>query len=91
MPHVITTKSVVISTPVLDEKTKKPVTEEVKFGARKVTHEVLEHTQHEAGVIIEVSKALAKELIEAGHAREHLSGVDEDIVDPTKPSDDVLG
>ncbi len=91
MPHVITTKSVVIGTPLFDEKGK-PVTEEVKFGARKVTHQVHEHTQHEAGVVIEVSKALSAELIEAGHAREHVKGLDEDIVDPTKPAtDDVLG
>lgn len=91
MPHVVTLKSVVISTPVIEKG--KPLMDEAKFGGRKVTFHVHDHVQHEAGVQIEVSEEIAKELIEAGHAREQIVGVDEvEAVDPTKPpSDDVLG
>lgn len=89
MPKVVTTKSVVLSKPLLDEKGK-PVTEEVKFNNRKVTHIVHEHTQHSADAVVEVDKATAKELIAAGHAREHVAGLDEEIVDPTKTVTDPL-
>jgi hypothetical protein len=81
---VVTIKGLVTSAPVLDEKGK-PVTEEVKFNGRKVTHNVHEHTQHKADAVIEVDKATAKKLLEAGLVREHVSGIDEDdFVDPTK-------
>jgi protein-tyrosine-phosphatase len=83
MAKVVTTKSLVTSSPVLDPKGK-PVTEEVKFNGRKVTHEVHEHTQHKADTVITVDAKTAKALIEAGHAREHTAGIDDDIVDPTK-------
>jgi hypothetical protein len=86
MPTVVTTKSVVLSKPLLDEKNK-PVTEEVKFNGRKVTHTVHEHTQHKAGAAVEVDRATAKALIAAGHAREHVAGLDDDTVDPTKATD----
>lgn len=86
MPTIVTTKSVVLSTPVLDAKGK-PVTDEVKFGGRKVIHEVYDHVQHLAGTVIDVTKEVAKELISLGHAREHVKGLDDDAVDPTKPVD----
>lgn len=86
MPSIITTKSVVLSTPVLDEKNK-PVTEQVKFGGRLVTHTVHDHTQHKASVVIEVDKVTAKALIAAGHAREYVAGLDDDVVNPTKKID----
>lgn len=88
MPKVVTTKGLVTSTPLLDEKGK-PVTEEVKFGGRKVTHTVYEHTQHKADTVIEVDKETAKKLLAEGHAREHVEGLDDegDFVDPTKSAD----
>lgn len=88
MPHVVTLKSVVIGVPILDAKGK-PVTEEVKFGPRKMTINVHENVQHEAGVTLEVTDEQAAELIEGGHAREVVVGLDEPV-DPTKPGDDVL-
>ena len=86
MTKVVTIKGLVTSAPLLDEKGK-PVTEEVKFGGRKVTHVVHEHTQHKADTVIEVDKATAKVLLAAGHVREHVQGLDEDVVDPTKSPD----
>lgn len=86
MPKVVTIKGLVTSAPLLDEKGK-PVTEEVKFGGRKVTHTAHEHTQHKAGDVIEVDKATAKALLAAGLVREHVSGIDDDVVDPTKGLD----
>jgi hypothetical protein len=86
MPKVVTTKGLVTSTPLLDEKGK-PVTDEVKFGGRKVTHIVHEHTQHKADAVIEVDKATAKALLAKGLVREHVAGLDEAFVDPTKSFD----
>lgn len=89
MPTIVTTKSVVLSTPVLDAKGK-PVTDEVKWNGRKVVHELFDHVQHLAGAIVTVSKEVAAELIALGHARTHDKGIDGDIVDPTKVSVDPL-
>lgn len=88
MPHIVTTKSLVISTPVVDEKGK-PVTEESKFNGRKVVHQIHDHVQHPAGAVVFVEdKKFAKELIDNGHAREHVAGIDDDeAVDPTKSAD----
>jgi len=87
MPKVVTTKGLVTSAPLLDEKGK-PVTEEVKFGGRKVVHTVHEHMQHKADTVINVDKETAKKLLAAGHAREHVAGLDDDdFVDPTKSAD----
>ncbi|MGZ6199180.1 MAG: hypothetical protein ACXWNL_16210 [Vulcanimicrobiaceae bacterium] len=86
MPKVVTIKGLVTSTPVLDAK-KQPVTEEVKYGGRKVTHNVYEHTQHKADTVIEVDKATAKDLLARGLVREHVAGLDEELVDPTKSND----
>ena len=90
MPHVVTTKSVVISTPVLDTKGK-PVTDEIKWNGRKTIIELYDHIQHDAGTVLKLDDVdFAKKLVEDGHARDHLSGLD-DEVDPTKPSgDDAL-
>lgn len=83
MPTIVTTKSIVTSVPLLDAKTQKHVTEEIMFNGRKKTHEVFVHTQHPANAVITVEKELAKALIAAGHAREHLAGLDDEEVDPT--------
>lgn len=86
MPKVVTIKGLVTSAPLLDEKNK-PVTEEVIFRGRKITHTVHEHTQHKADAVIEVDKTTAKALLAAGLVREHVAGLDEDFVDPTKAFD----
>jgi hypothetical protein len=97
MKAIVTTKSVVLSTPVTDAKGK-PVTEKVKWANREREHQVHDHMQHGAGTVLAVgeetdavnkvvSKELADELVADGHAREHVSGLD-DEVSPVK--DDVL-
>lgn len=86
MPKVVTIKGLVTSAPLLDDKNK-PVTEEVIFRGRKVTHTVHEHTQHRADAVIEVDKATAKDLLSRGLVREHVRGIDDDFVDPTKSND----
>lgn len=90
MPTVVTTKGLVTSTPVLDPKTGKTITEEIMFNGRKVIRDVYEHIQHAAGAVISVEKKLAKVLVEGGHARPHDAALDADVVDPTKPSTDPL-
>lgn len=74
---IVTTQSVVISTPLLDAKGKKQ-TEETRWAGRKVTHIVHEHTQHLAGTILSVPDELAKELIASGVAREPAPGIDDE-------------
>lgn len=83
MPTITTTKSVVLSTPVLDDKGK-PQTEKVKFGNREVTHNILDHVQHPAGAVLDVDAATAKMLIAEGHARPAVAGIEDDEIDPTK-------
>lgn len=98
MKAIVTTKSVVLSSPVVDGKGK-PVTEKVKWNGRDREHQVHDNVQHNAGTVLSigeetdaaskvVSKELAEELVADGHAREHVSGLD-DEVSPVK-QDDVL-
>lgn len=88
MVKVVTVKGLVTSAPVLDEKGK-PVTEQIKFRGRMVTHNVHEHTQHKADAVIDLDKATAKDLLVRGLVREHVAGLDDDdlLIDPTKNSD----
>lgn len=98
MASIVTTKSVVLSSPVFDGKGK-PVMEKIKFANRDREHHAHDNSQHLAGTVFKigeendpfngvVSKELADELKANGHARDHVSGLDEDEVSPVK--DDVL-
>ena len=82
MPHIVTTKSVVLSTPVVDGKGK-PVTEKVKYNGREVEHQAHDHIQHKAGTVFEIGKSIdketAKSLVADGHAREHVAGLDDEV------------
>lgn len=78
MPKVVTTISVVIGTPLVDSKGK-PVMEKVKWNGREKEHHAHENTQYPANSVIDVDDELAKELIQAGHARDIVVGLDEDV------------
>lgn len=89
MVKVVTTQSVTFTTPVLDSKGK-PLTQKVKFKKREIDSPVVDHHRHKAGVLVDVEKDHAAELIAKGLARMPDATLDDEPVDPTKSSTDPL-
>jgi hypothetical protein len=82
MTKVVTTRSVVYGVPAVTEQGK-PVYDTATFKGRDHKYQVHDRVAHAAGEIIDVSPAVAAELLAAGAAREYERALD--FVDASPP------
>ncbi len=88
MVKIVTEQSVHYSTPAFD-KDGEPIKSRIKFNNREVEIAEVDHHRVEAGVVIDVSKDVAAELLGRGLARKPDPAIDAiDAIDPINGNSD---